>query len=75
MKKLNYTVDGKKYMLFTAVIRDKEIATRFADKVQRFNGICTFFDVKNSFFSRVKATITCLIPEHRAVEFSNSKNL
>lgn len=70
MEKIIYEIAGKKYLLFDYPFTDKERFNKFQRTIQKFNVIVQGADVKQGWFSG-KANVRVLIPEDKAVEFSN----
>lgn len=73
MEQLIYEIAGKKYLLFQIPIESVEMQNRFQNTVKSFNGIVQGGDVHKGWFSGY-VVFKVLIPEERAVEFSNCKH-
>lgn len=70
MEKLIYEIGGKKYLLFDYPFTDNSRFQKFQKTIQKFNGIVQGAEVKQGWFSG-KANVRVLIPEEKALEFSN----
>lgn len=70
MEQLLYEIAGKKYLLFQIPIESIEMQKRFFETVKSFSGIVQGGDVHKGWFSGY-VVFKILIPEDKAVEFSN----
>lgn len=71
MEQLIYEITGKKYLLFQVPFSDVGKANQFQETVKKFDGIVQgVCDLKRGWFSG-SFTLKALIPEERAIEFSN----
>lgn len=70
--KINYEVNGIKYMLFELVIPNKEQALILGDELLDYKGIMQSYIIITSFWN-LSVKVKVLIPEIYAIEFSKSK--
>lgn len=70
MEQLIYEIAGRKYLLFNYPFSQTEKINKFLEVVKKFGGILQSADVTLGWFSG-KANVRVLIPEEKAVEFSN----
>lgn len=70
MEQLIYEIAGKKYVLFQYSTQYASTAKTILEVVKKMGGIIQGGGVKNGFWSS-DITMRFLIPEEKAIEFSN----
>lgn len=73
MDKLIYEIAGKKYLLFSIPVTSNEAAQKAQNHVKRYGGITQgVTELKRGWFGG-SATLNVLIPEEKAIQFSNDE--
>lgn len=73
MQQLLYEIAGKKYLLFEYPFSETKKLETFQEAVKNYNGIVQGVgEIKRGFLVSGYVVVRVLIPEEKAVEFSNT---